>query len=137
MESCVKLCIENLRPFDIVEGQGFLHLAQNFINIDASLGKVKVADIVLTLGLFGKAQCPAALFSVLYVPCGPFPCFICTRRPFLFASLHPSVCLSVSRLKGFWMQACRKSRRVSKIVKKFTKCYMTISKNSVHNYRRN
>ena len=46
MESCFKLCTEDLRPFDIVEGQGFIHLAQSFINIGASLGKVKVADVL-------------------------------------------------------------------------------------------
>ena len=115
MESCVKLCIENLRPFDIVEGQGFLHLAQNFINIDASLGKVKVADIVLTLGLFGKVQCPAALFSVLYAPCGPFPCFICTRRPFLFTSLRPLISRLIRLLNAGTQKVTKSTKNHKKI----------------------
>ena len=37
-----------------------------------------------------------------------------------------SVCLSVSRLKGFWMRACRKSRKVPENVKKFTEGHVTI-----------
>ena len=89
--------------------------------------------IVLTLGLFGRAQRPAVLFGVLYVPCGPFRCFICARQPFLFTSLRPSVCLSVSCLKGFKMRA----RRVPKIVKKFAEGTWPFSKNSVHNFQRN
>ena len=58
-------------------------------------------DLVLILGIFGRAQRPAVLFGVLHAPCGPFQRIICARRPFLFASLCPSVSLSVSRLKGF------------------------------------
>lgn len=46
LDSCVKLCTEDLRPFDIVEGQGFVHLAQNLINLGATLGKVKVTDVL-------------------------------------------------------------------------------------------
>ena len=57
--------------------------------------------IVLILGLFGREQCPAALSGILHVPGGPFQRFICAWRPFMFASLRPSVCLSVSHLKGF------------------------------------
>ena len=61
----------------------------------------KYAELVLTLGLFGRAQRPAVLFGILYVPCGPFQHFKCTRWPFLFTSLRLSVCLTVSRLKDF------------------------------------
>ena len=57
--------------------------------------------VVLTLGLFGRAQRPAVIFGVLYVLCNPFQRIICARQPFLFASLRPCVSLSVSRLKGF------------------------------------
>ena len=42
------------------------------------------------------------------------------------ACVSASVCLSVSRLKGFWMWACRKLQKVQKIVKKFTEGHVTI-----------
>ena len=79
-----------------------------------SLKMAEKGVVVLILGFFSRAQRPVVLFSISYAPCGPFRCFTCARQPFLFTSLRPSMCLSVSRLKGFWMRA----RRVPKIVKK-------------------
>ena len=40
---------------------------------DKGLSSVSIMPLlVLTLGLFGRAQRPAALFGILYAPCGPF-----------------------------------------------------------------
>ena len=65
-----------------------------FLRIPLWRKKLYASHLVLTLGLFGRAQRPTVLFGILYAPCGPFRCFICARRPFLFASLCPSVCVS-------------------------------------------
>ena len=45
--------------------------------------------LVLTLGLFGREQRPAALFGTLYAPGGPFRRFICARQPFSTFYMRP------------------------------------------------
>ena len=71
----------------------FLFLSVYFSFERKSLSKFTLLQkIVLTLGLFGWAQCPVALFSALYAPCDPFWHFICAWWPFLFLSVCPSVC---------------------------------------------
>ena len=116
--------------------------------------------IVLTLGLFGRAQRPAALFGALYAPCGPFLCFICalrlfsmlymrpsalsdplficTRWPFLFTALRPSVRVCVCKSpKRFLNARTQKFSKCTKNREKIQKVTWPFSKNSVYNYRRN
>lgn len=45
-ESIVKWVTKDIRPFDIVESQNFIALAQTFIDIGAKFGSVSAADIV-------------------------------------------------------------------------------------------
>jgi len=43
---CVKFCAVDLRPFNVVNGDGFRHLAQALVNIGADHGKVDVESVL-------------------------------------------------------------------------------------------
>lgn len=45
-DGCVKLCCEDLRPFDIVSGDGFTGVAQILINIGAQYGRVDASSVL-------------------------------------------------------------------------------------------
>ena len=45
-DSCVDMCCKDLRPFDIVSGEGFRRFGQALINIGARYGRVDVASVL-------------------------------------------------------------------------------------------
>lgn len=45
-KKCVQVCAKDLRPFNFVQGEGFVELAQEFINIGAKYGEVDVASVL-------------------------------------------------------------------------------------------
>lgn len=46
VEKCTTLCVRDLRSFETVAGDGFLSLAQYFIDVGAEYGKVNASNIV-------------------------------------------------------------------------------------------
>ena len=46
VDSCVKLCAVDLRPFNIVNGAGFKNLAQSLIDVGAKYGGVKAEGVL-------------------------------------------------------------------------------------------
>ena len=45
-EKCVLMCAQDLRPFNIVLGEGFIGMAQKLINIDAKYGQLDAAEVL-------------------------------------------------------------------------------------------
>jgi len=45
-EKCVEYCCKDIRPFRSIEGEGFIELAQQLINIGATYGSVAVQDVL-------------------------------------------------------------------------------------------
>ena len=46
LQAAIKLCSKDLRPFDIVSGEGFINFAQVLINIGAKKGNIDASDIL-------------------------------------------------------------------------------------------
>lgn len=46
LQAAIKMCSKDLRPFDILSGEGFIHFAQTLINIGAKRGVINVSDIL-------------------------------------------------------------------------------------------
>ena len=46
IDKCVAMCCEDIRPFDIVSGNGFHGLAQGLINIGARYGRVDASSVL-------------------------------------------------------------------------------------------
>lgn len=45
-EKCVNFCSKDIRPFNIVNGEGFEELAQELINVEAVCGRVPVNSVI-------------------------------------------------------------------------------------------
>lgn len=45
-EKCVDFVCRDIRPFNAIEGEGFLELAQSLINVGVRYGQVKAADVL-------------------------------------------------------------------------------------------
>ena len=45
-KKCVEMCCEDLRPYDMIAGKGFIRIAQHFVNVGAQHGKFDVNDIL-------------------------------------------------------------------------------------------
>lgn len=46
IEKLIDFCAKDLRPFNIIEGDGFKELIQHFIKIDAKYGNIDVNKII-------------------------------------------------------------------------------------------
>lgn len=47
-EKCVSLCCKDIRPFNVVNGEGFAELAQELINVGAAYGRVPADSVIPT-----------------------------------------------------------------------------------------
>ena len=45
-EKCVTLCCKDIRPYDVVAGDGFVNIVQHFVNLGAKYGRFNVKDVL-------------------------------------------------------------------------------------------